>query len=194
MELFAFDDDYVRRLRQRDRETEEHFEQYFRDLLLIKLRRRLPSVEAIEDVRQETFVRVLARLDEIRDGRKLGAFVNATCELVLKEHYRKDARAQREDAPPPAEMRAIDEELVEDENRKRVRRVLSRMPDRDADVLRALFLEELDKDQVCERFGIDRNYLRVLLHRAKQRFQNEFRRKSTPNFAVTLGGQSSLSP
>jgi RNA polymerase sigma-70 factor (ECF subfamily) len=110
------------------------------------------------------------------------------------EWYRDDARAARTDAPPPVDVPSIDEELVEDEIRARVRRVLNRLPARDADVLRALFLEELDKDEVCKRFRIDRNYLRVLLHRARQRFQNEFRRKSTPNFSVTLGGQSSLSP
>jgi len=194
MELFAFDDDYVRRLRQRDRETERHFESYFRDLLLIKLRRRLASAEAIEDVRQEVFLRVLAKLDELRDGRKLGAFVNATCNLVLLEWYRDDARAARTDAPPPSEPGDIERDLVDEETRARVRRVLSRLPARDGDILRALFLEERSKDEVCRIFDIDRNYLRVLLHRARQRFQNEFRRKSTPNFSVTLGGHSSLSP
>ena len=41
-------------------------------------------------------------------------------------------------------------------------------------LLHWLFFEEADKDEVCRRLDIDRNYLRVLLHRAKQRFKTEF--------------------
>jgi RNA polymerase sigma-70 factor (ECF subfamily) len=195
MELFSFDDEYVRRLRLHDRETEAHFEAYFRELLLIKLRRRLATAEAIEDVRQEVLLRVVAKLDELRDGRKLGAFVNAICNHVLMEHYRDDARAARTDYVEP-EHRPYDDierDLVDEERRARVRRVLTRLPERDADILRALFMDELTKDEVCRRFGVDRGYLRVLLHRAKEKFRAEFRRKSTPDFVVTLGGQSSLS-
>ena len=195
MELFAFDDDYVRRLRQGDRETEAHFDAYFRDLLLIKLRRRLAAPDAIDDVRQEVFLRVLAKLGDLRDGRKLGAFVNSICNHVLMEHYRDGARAARTDVVPgeAAQPKTREDELVDDETSARVRRVLSRLPERDSEILRALFLDELTKDEVCRRFDIDRDYLRVLLHRAKERFRGEFRRKSTPKFTVTLGGQSSLS-
>src|ERR1051325_1278869 len=93
MELFPFDDDYVRRLREGDRETAAHFEAYFRDLLLIKLRRKLDSRQAIEDVRQEVFARVFAKLAELHDGRKLGSFVNSTCNHVLMEWYRLESRS-----------------------------------------------------------------------------------------------------
>jgi RNA polymerase sigma-70 factor, ECF subfamily len=193
MELFAFDDDYVRRLRARDRETEEHFHGYFRDLLLIKLRKRLATAEAIEDVRQTVFARVFEKLDELRDGRKLGAFVNQFCENVLKEHYRSEARAARVDAPPPPEQPDKESELLLEERRKRAHRILARMDKREADILRALFIEELSKDEVCARFDVNRDYLRVILFRARKDFQNEFRRKSTPNFLVTISGQSPLS-
>ena len=37
--------------------------------------------------------------------------------------------------------------------------------------MRALFFEEKDKDEICKDFGVDRDYLRVLLHRAKQSFR-----------------------
>lgn len=193
MELFPFDDDYVRRLRARDRETELHFESYFRDLLLIKLRKRLATAQAIEDVRQTVFVRVLEKLDDVRDGRRFGGFVNQVCENVLKEYYRSEARAARVDAPVPVEPRTVEDELVAEEKRKRAHRILGRMEQRDADILRALFIDELPKDEVCARFDVDRGYLRVLLFRARQKFQHEFRRRSTPDFLVTISGQSPLS-
>jgi DNA-directed RNA polymerase specialized sigma24 family protein len=73
MELFVFDDDYVRRLREGDRETANHFHAYFRDLLLLKLRNRLRSMDAIDEVRQEVFLRSLERLDRLKEPSRLGA-------------------------------------------------------------------------------------------------------------------------
>ncbi|HJQ40665.1 MAG TPA: sigma-70 family RNA polymerase sigma factor [Thermoanaerobaculia bacterium] len=180
MELFPFDDDYVRRLREGDRETATHFESYFRELLLIKLRRKLDSKQAIEDVRQEVFARVFAKLAELQDPRKLGSFVNSICNHVLMEWYRMESRS---DAFAVTEVDQvtqsnIEDDLVTEETKARVRRVLGRMPARDANILKALFLEEGTKEEVCGRFGVDRKYLRVLLHRAKERFRSEFRRKS----------------
>jgi RNA polymerase sigma-70 factor (ECF subfamily) len=48
------------------------------------------------------------------------------------------------------------------------------LPQKERQLLHWLFFEEADKDEVCRRLDIDRNYLRVLLHRAKQRFKTEF--------------------
>jgi RNA polymerase sigma-70 factor (ECF subfamily) len=180
MELFPFDDDYVRRLREGDRETAEHFESYFRELLLIKLRRKVDSRQAIEDVRQEVFARVFAKLSELQDPRKLGSFVNSICNLVLMEWYRMESRSDSFAIPEVDQVTQsnIEDELVTAESKARVRRVLDRMPARDANILKALFLDEGTKDEVCKRFGVDRKYLRVLLHRAKEKFRSEFRRKS----------------
>jgi RNA polymerase sigma-70 factor, ECF subfamily len=35
-------------------------------------------------------------------------------------------------------------------------------------------LEERNKDEVCAEFGITREYLRVLLHRAKKSFKSRY--------------------
>jgi RNA polymerase sigma-70 factor (ECF subfamily) len=40
--------------------------------------------------------------------------------------------------------------------------------------LQAVFIDERDRDQVCREYGVDRDYLRVLLHRAKQEFKTEY--------------------
>ena len=47
-----------------------------------------------------------------------------------------------------------------------------RFGDLDGAVVLLVGLEERDKDQVCIDFGVDRDYLRVLLHRAKQSFKS----------------------
>jgi RNA polymerase sigma-70 factor (ECF subfamily) len=181
MELFSFDEDYVRRLRDGDRWTEEHFLSYFQQLLLIKLRRRLPSLHAIDDVRQEVFVRVFRALRApdggIRDGRKLGAYINTICNNVVLEVYRQTNRTEplldtHLDVPASED---VENALVTGEERERVRRVVDELPKRDAAILRALFLEERSNDDVCNDFGVDRGYLRVLLHRAKIKFREAWR-------------------
>jgi RNA polymerase sigma-70 factor (ECF subfamily) len=61
--------------------------------------------------------------------------------------------------------------LVSKQAAHRVRQILDEMPERDRELLRAIFLEEKEKDAVCHEFGVDRDYLRVLVHRAKDRFR-----------------------
>ena len=53
----------------------------------------------------------------------------------------------------------------------RSRKVLDRLPEKDRRLLHDVFLEEKSKDEICREFGVDRDYLRVLLHRAKQSFK-----------------------
>jgi RNA polymerase sigma-70 factor (ECF subfamily) len=186
VQFFEFDEAYLRRLQDRDPVTESHFFEYFRDLLRIKLRSRLNSTQAVEDVQQETFVRVLAAIRSatgIREPEKLGAFVNSVCNNVLLEFYRSWSRnPQEKEERAEVADRTIDLEgfLVSKETCEQVRHVLDQLPERDRRLLRALFLEDKDKDVVCREFGVDRDYLRVLLHRAKQSFRVAYERELAP--------------
>ena len=177
MEYQLFSGEYVQRLTEGDVETERHFVAYFSELLLIKLRRTLRSQQAVEDVRQETFLRVFSVLRNkggIEHPERFGAFVNGVCSNVLAEHYRSSSRH----APPhqqPAETPGPGPDpetgFVNEERKRSVRAVLETLPDKDRQILRLIFLEELEKDEVCRIYQVDRDYLRVLLHRAKNRFR-----------------------
>ena len=177
MQLFPFDDDYLDRLRRRDFKTEQHFVAYFSKLLMIKLRSRLRSSSSVDDIQQETFVRVFNTLRSaggIRNGAGLGAFVNSVCNNVLLEFYRASSKPTQDDdhiAERPDLTIDLDGMLVTNQTRERVREILARLPERDRRLLRAIFFEERDKDEVCREYGVDRDYLRVLLHRAKQNFR-----------------------
>jgi RNA polymerase sigma-70 factor (ECF subfamily) len=167
----------VDRLIAEDPETERHFTQYFGTLLTTKLRSRLRSAAQVEDAKQETFLRVLTTLKRkggIESAESLGAFVNSVCNNVLFEMYRAGSRAEplEEEVDPPDERAASAERsLLVGEEREQVRRALAELPQRERDLLHWLFFEERDKDQICRELGVDRGYLRVLVHRAKQRFR-----------------------
>ena len=182
MEFYSFDESYLERLRSGDFRTEEHFVSYFSTLIQLKLRSRLNSREAIEDVRQEIFARVFAVLrskDGLRHANRLGPFVNSVCNNVLMEHYRSSSRhtALQDDSDsteiPDARAGVLDG-IMTQQTAEIVRGILEDLTERDRRLLREVFLEERDKDEVCRDFGVDRNYLRVLLHRAKQTFKSNY--------------------
>ena len=66
------------------------------------------------------------------------------------------------------------DQLISRETREVVQRVLDGLPVRDRRLIREVLLEERDKDEVCLDLGVDRDYLRVLLHRAKQSFKENY--------------------
>lgn len=178
MQLQSFDESYVERLQAGDFRTQEHFVAYFTELIQLKLRSRLNSLQAIEDVRQETFTRVFAALRDgkIRQPDRLGAFVNSICNNVLLEHYRGSSRDDSLDDEEQPEIPAANVDVLgaiaNKQMTEKIREILDEMPEKDRRLLREVFLEERDKDAVCSDFGVDREYLRVLLHRAKQAFKS----------------------
>ncbi len=176
LDVTSFNQEYLQRLRDGDPETQRHFTRYFGELLNIKLRNRVRSPHLIEEVRQETFLRVLliVRRDGIAHPDRLGAFVNSVCNNVVLEVFRNETRS----LPMPESVPEVMDEAPNPESaasskeqKSQVRGILETLPAKDRDLLRQIFLEERDKDEVCKTFQVDREYLRVLLHRAKARFR-----------------------
>ena len=177
MEFFTFSKEYVELLRQGDPVTEQHFVAYFEQLLRIKLRSRMLASDKVEDLRQETFIRVIAAVRKdggVRQPERFGAFVNSICNNVLLEYYRSSTKNQpMEEVHMDIPDKILDLEgmLVTKQSAEQVRRILDAMPKRDRDLLRAIFLDDKEKDAVCREFGVDREYLRVLVYRAKDKFK-----------------------
>jgi RNA polymerase sigma-70 factor (ECF subfamily) len=178
MKRDSFDREYVQRLKDGDRETERHFASYFGELLLIKLRTRLRNHRMIEDLRQEAFVRVLTALksgNRLNSPESLGAFVNSVCNNLLFELYRKESNQRvvemDERFDPPDDQAGAETRIAAEQRSAEVREVLGKMPAKDRELLRLIFYEEVDSAQICQFFGVQRDYLRVLVHRAKGRFR-----------------------
>ena len=180
MQFQKFNESYLEQLCSGDFRTESHFVTYFSELIQLKLRSRVNSPHTVEDLRQETFARVFAALrseGRLRQPERLGAFVNSVCNNVLLEHYRSQKRAtgtiddETEATVASREPSALS--LLEAKDTERVvRQILNELTERDRRLLQAVLLDERDKDEVCAEFGISREYLRVLLHRAKQSFKS----------------------
>jgi len=189
MERQDFDAQYVRRLTEGDASVVRHFAAYFTELIRIKLRRHGWTAHEIEDIRQETFLRVfriLRQKDGLEHPERLGAFVNSVCNNIVLESYKARARHSTFD---PAEDEPIDHRvdldrgLLANEKRQLVRTVLDELPEPDRILLRRVFFEEADRDEVCRAMNVDRGYLRVLLHRALVRFKDLAKKGRSPALA-----------
>jgi RNA polymerase sigma-70 factor (ECF subfamily) len=172
VDLQTFDSDYLYRLKMRDSETESHFAAYFSRLLTIKLRILGLSGGALEDTRQETLLRVLkgVRAGTVQQPERFSSYVYAVCNHVVSEWKRAEwpARHEQEDealefVDPAARP---EDRIRQEEIRKTVYWLLDRVSRRDRSILLAVFMDERDKDEICQEFNVSREYLRVLLHRA----------------------------
>lgn len=191
-QFFQFDAAYVSRLRDGDPTTEQHFTAYFDPLLRIMLRARFIPSDRIDDLVQDTFIRVISAVRKeggVRQPERFGAFVNSIAKNVLHEFHRSSRRTDPlEDSHYEIPDKAInlDGMLITKQTKQLVENVLASLPTRDRDLLRALFIEDRDKDEICRSFGLDRDYLRVCLLRAKAKFRVlleklEGRRPSEPS-------------
>jgi RNA polymerase sigma-70 factor, ECF subfamily len=182
VEFTSFDAGYLERLAAGDSTVEAHFNAYFGELIFIKLRGRQYSASTIDDVRQETFLRVFQALrrEGIRQPERIGAFVNSVCNNVVMEFGRAGSRITYMDETPDSPDGGVNSEsdLIERERRAQVRALLAKMSSKNQRLLTAVFIEERPPDEVCNELGIDRNYLRVLLFRARTELKQAVKKGS----------------
>jgi len=187
---FEFNATYIQSLRQGDPSTEEHFVSYFSPILLRKLRKNLHSTDLALDLRQETFLRVLQVLrsgHSIREPEHFEFFVLGVCNNLLYETYRQKKKTVfldleleiASDVPGP------DTYMMAAETSNRLQTVLSGLPPRMCAILKAL-LEEKDRDEICLKFGVNHNQLRVLICRAKKTLSVHAQKKVTVKTGLHL--------
>lgn len=172
MNFYNFDAEYLDRLRRRDPETQAHFYAYFNTVLTAKLRSAGYSGSTLEDIKQDTFFRVLKAVyaGQVREPEKFGSYVCGVCNYVMKEASHRKPVLQPNgddgefDLPDPG--MGPEDIARREEMRKLVYYVLDQLPKKDRRILVLIFLEEREKDDVCLELGVNREYLRVLVHRA----------------------------
>jgi RNA polymerase sigma-70 factor, ECF subfamily len=185
VEFCIFDAPYVKNLAEGDPATEAHFSAYFARFLTIKLRARHLSPQLAEDVRQETLLRVIKALRQgsgVAQPERFGAFVNSVCNNTLLELLHKEGKhaPAPENSPEPADDRVdMDGSLISAQSKKIVAEILDSLTSKDREILRLVFFEEAERQEVCKKLGVESDYLRVLLHRAKARFEQAYLKRGS---------------
>ena len=185
VERYSFDAGYIKSLIAHEETIEQHFIGYFSSLLSAKLRSRLRSYQLIEEVKQETFLRVFRTIRQnngLENPGALGSFVNSVCNNVLFEVYRTESKRTDSDVIEDCESgdETAEKSLIDEQQRARIREVMRGMPEKDRTILRLIFFDEQDKDEVCRQLAVNRDYLRVLVQRAKVRFRSIYLKGPVP--------------
>ena len=180
----AFDSNYLNALRKGDPAIQTHFVNHFSPILLRKLQSQVRCADQARELRQETFLRVLKAVysgQGVRKPERFEVFVIGVCNNIVRESYRQQRRAVSLDAleaEPEADLPSPCTQVLAEETRAIVRRMLAQMNFVDRTLLKAVLLEKQDKDEICRQLGVSRDYLRVLLCRAKKRFRMEVQKET----------------
>jgi RNA polymerase sigma factor (sigma-70 family) len=138
----------------------------------------LHSREDAEDVRAETFLRVIQALrqGQLRKPDSLPSYIVGIALNVIREFNRKrfgteplDDRELEENADRSAESVFLDKET-----QRSIMDVANQMNPRDREFLRMFYYDELPKDEIARALGVREERLRLIKSRALKRFREVY--------------------
>jgi RNA polymerase sigma-70 factor (ECF subfamily) len=152
------------------------------DRLRLKLRYKVlyhvgHNCADVDDLVQESLARFFRaeQRQSIRNTEEVGAFLNGVCRNVILEYRRKIRREPAIDPDMPIPDVGVRPDAEIFEMRDAIDNGLRELAERDRVVLRALYLEGRDKEDICREWGMSDAQFRVVLFRAKERFRRAYK-------------------
>jgi RNA polymerase sigma-70 factor, ECF subfamily len=129
------------------------------------IRTRVSDPTTAEDILQDVFVRIQARLDQLDDPAKLQSWLYLIARNAIIDHYR--TRKQTTELPEslPAEVPEDDSEM--EGLKAAFRRMIYSLPDPYRDALIVTEFEGLTQKQLAERLGISLSGAKSRVQRAR---------------------------
>ena len=186
----AADAELVLRIQSGDQRAGEHlFEKYSRRVYYLALR-DLRSPADAEDVRAETFLRVLKAIQnqQLRSADALSSFVLATARNIILETLRSPLRGAQDEIPERAERESSP--MVDEDVRAAIEATIRRLKPREREFLKLHYYEELPKEEIARRLGVDEERVRLVKSRSLKSFREMFERLR--KISDTKGGAPSL--
>lgn len=133
----------------------------------------------VDDLVQETITRFLraSRAGQIRNTEEFGAFVNGVCRNVILEYRRRARREPILDNESQMPEQSIRPEADIIDMRDAINIGLAELAERDRMILRCLYLEGKEKEEICREWRMTDSQFRVVLFRAKERFRRAYEMK-----------------
>lgn len=172
----------VERLQRRDSDAEAEFYARFGARIGYLARRELRSTIEADDVQSETLLRVLSaiRADKLRSADALPSFVLQTARNVIRERQRHTRRFVPLAEPgEPREPSAPAVEPVDHAATAALTVALGELNARDRAFVKMHFYDDLPRDVIARRLGIDEERVRLVKSRALQRFREAYQRATT---------------
>ena len=166
----TFDADFLARLKRRDSTTWTWFIFTFTPILDATLRYKLRDQAAIEDVRDETFCRVLQLVDRdrVREPERFGGFVRGISKNTANEYIHHNGRFAPlpEDFEPPDHQPSVDQLLEQQELLALMRSEIRKLPKEDrkllTEVIRGRDRLDMARDRNISLAGLNVRICRAL--------------------------------
>jgi RNA polymerase sigma-70 factor (ECF subfamily) len=174
------DSDLVRNVRDGNSSAETLiYEKYSGRIYFLALS-EMHSAEDADDVRAETFLRVIQALrqDKLRTAGSLSSFIVGIALNVIREQSRAKFKTDQLDGSElnlPIEH-SLESAFFDQETGTAIREVAGRLKPRERDFLRLYYYEELPKDEIARSLGIKEERLRLIKSRALKSFRKIYER------------------
>jgi RNA polymerase sigma-70 factor (ECF subfamily) len=181
----------AQRIQEGDPAAESELVTCFSRGLLLMLRRLVQNPALADDLHQETFALVLAKVrrGEVREPERLAGFIRGTARNLFIADRRKEARyrslddgwEEGEGASPEATLAdrgpaPLDRVLAQEEARQ-VRRLLDELRfDRDRQLLLRFYLSDDAKEEICADLEIEPERFNKVLFHARERLRELWER------------------
>lgn len=139
----------------------------------------LHSKEDAEDVRAETFLRVLQSLrqDQLRSPGSLGSFIVGTALNVIREQARRRYKTQSLDEIELnlSGERSLESAFIDAEAAQALEEAARRLKPRERAFLRMYYYEELPNEEIARSLGVKEERLRLIKSRALKSFREMYK-------------------
>ncbi|MEE9143061.1 MAG: sigma-70 family RNA polymerase sigma factor [Gammaproteobacteria bacterium] len=152
-------------------------QRYGRGLLYL-LRRKTGDPDLADDLYQDTFRIALEKLRarQIEKPEKLSSFLYGIASNLVIGHYRKERRRSTDTDLESIERTGVRGKQFANVSREQVAKVVRGLLDelkqpRDREILMRYYIDDQDKEVICEELGLDSLHFNRVLFRAKNRFK-----------------------
>lgn len=176
----APDAELMTRLREGDPTAEAAlYERYSSRVYFLALS-ELRSRDDAEDIRGETFLRVIQALrqDKLRKPESLSSFIVGIALNVVREHNRAVSRVQplsEEDYSLP-DSRSLDAVFIDEDVNRSIEEAAQSLKQRERNFLRMYYYEERSKEEISSALGIKPDRLRLIKSRTLKKFSEVYKR------------------
>lgn len=175
------DSDLVVSVEQGDKFAEDQIYRKYSDRLYFLALSELHSREDAEDVRSETFIRVIqaVRQGKLRKPEALGSFVVGIALNVIRELRRQRLGSESledNDLNVPVEA-SPEKAFLDQEVSSSIAETVKHLKPREREFLRMYYYEELPLPAIADALGIKQERLRLIKSRTLQRFRKIYQNR-----------------
>lgn len=172
--------DLVSRIQQGDAAAETALYEKFSARIYFLALSELHSKDDAEDIRAETFLRVIQalRAGKLRSADSLPSFIVGFALNIIREHIRHKYKTDSlEDYEyDVASEGSLEDVFLDAETSRSIEEAVKKLKPREQEFLRLYYYEELPKEEISARLGIKEDRLRLIKSRTLQSFREIYKK------------------